>query len=115
MELLIAAGIGLVILFILYRIFRAFLKWALILIIGLAVVAYVTNPDEAKHRQAVKDNTRNLKRKVKEKQVEIKDYKIFSVTKITVKGEEKTVGVGAFGRIWYFGDIEEKINDNIRI
>ena len=109
MELLIAAGIGLVILFILYRIFRAFLKWALILIIGLGVVAFFTNPDEAKHRLAVKDNTKTLKKKVKEKQVEIKDYKIFSVTKVTVKGEEKTVGIGAFGKIWYFGDIEEKL------
>lgn len=109
MELLIAAGVGLVILFILYRIFRAFLKWALILIVGLAIVAYFTNPDEAKHRQAVKDNTSHLKKKVKEKQVQIKDYKIFSLTTITVKGDEKTVGVGAFGKIWYFGDIEEKL------
>jgi hypothetical protein len=110
MELLIVAGIGLVVLFILYRIFRAFLKWALILGIGLVVVAYFTNPDEEKHRQAVKDSTRNLKlRKVKEKQIEIKDYKVFSVTKVTVKGEEKTVAIGAFGKIWYFGDLEEKL------
>jgi hypothetical protein len=110
MELLIAAGIGLVILFILYRMFRAFLKWVLILAIGLVVVAYFTNPNEAKHKQAVKDSTRNLKlRKVKEKNIEIKDYKIFSVTKVTVKGEEKTVGIGAFGKIWYFGDLEETL------
>jgi hypothetical protein len=110
MELLVAAGIGLVILFILYRIFRAFLKWALFLAIGLVVVAYFTNPDEAKHRQAVKDSTRDLKlKRVKEKQIEVKDYKIFSMTKVTIKGEEKTVGIGAFGKIWYFGDLEETL------
>ena len=42
--------------------------------------------------------------------VQIDDYKVFSLTKVKVKGEEKLVGFGAFGKVWYFEDIKEHFN-----
>ena len=106
MEVIIIIGICLVVLFILFRIFKTFIKWGIILLIVLFVVAYFSNPEESTHHRTLKEN---VKRNIKEKLVKIEDYKIFSLTKVTVKGEEKIVGVGAFGKVWYFDDIEKSL------
>lgn len=110
MEIVIIAGIGLVVLFILFKIFKAFLKWGIIILLLLLAVAYFTNPEESTHHKNLKDTVKDLSlKKVKEKFIKVEDYKIFSVTKVTIKGEEKIVGVGAFGKVWYFDDIKEKL------
>ena len=110
MEVIIIIGICLVVLFILFRIFKTFIKWGIILLIVLFVVAYFSNPEESTHHRTLKEN---VKRNIKEKLVKIEDYKIFSLTKVTVKGEEKIVGVGAFGKVWYFDDIEKSLKKRI--
>lgn len=115
MKLLIFFVIALVVLFILFKIFKAFLKWSIIILIIILVVAFFTNPDHAEHHQSLKDYTseKNLK-KIREKLVNIDDYKIFSLTKVKVDGEEKIVGIGAFGKVWYFSEVEEKLKKKKR-
>jgi hypothetical protein len=105
MEILLIVGIVLVVLFILFRIFKAFLKWGIIILILFLVVAYFTNPKEFTHHEGLKKIVdENITDKLK-----IDDYKIFSLTKVKVKGEERIVGVGVFGKVWYFDDIEKSL------
>lgn len=105
MEILVIIGIVLVVLFILFRIFKAFLKWGIIILILFLVVAYFTNPKEATHHQGLKKIIKeNIPHKLK-----IDDYKVFSLVKTKVKEEEKIVGIGAFGKVWYFDEIEKSL------
>ena len=106
METIIVVVICLVVLFVLFKIFKAFLKWGIILLILFFVIAYFTNPEESTHHRSLKET---VKKNIKEKLVKIEDYKIFSLTKVKVDGEEKIVGIGAFGKVWYFDDIEKSL------
>ena len=106
MEIIIIIGVALVVLFILFRIFKAFLKWGIIILILFLVIAYFTNPEAVTRHKVLKDV---VKKNITDKLVKIDDYKIFSLTKVKVKGEEKIVGIGAFGKVWYFDDIEERL------
>ena len=110
METLIVIGIVLVVLYVLFRIFKAFLKWGIILLIVVFAIAFFTNPEESSHQQSLKEQIRelNLKR-VREKLIKVEDYKVFSLTKVNVDGEEKVVGIGAFGRVWYFDELKEHL------
>jgi hypothetical protein len=107
METLIVIGITLVILYVVFRIFKTIVKWLLILVIAIIVFGFFTNPNESDHRTSLKEAIRNLPIKVREKAIKIDDYKIFSLTRVKVQGEEKIVGIGAFGKVWYFNDIED--------
>lgn len=110
MELFIAAAVGIVILFILYRIFKTFIKWTIFLFVVFIAIAFFTNPEESTHRESLKDKVQELQlKKIRDKRIEVVDYKIFSFTKVKENGESKIVGVGAFGKVWYFGDVEEKL------
>ena len=115
MNLLILVVIGLVVFFILFKIFKAFLKWTIIILIVALVIAFFTNPDQATHHQSLKDymSEQNLK-KVREKLINIDDYKVFSLTKVKIEGKEKVVGVGVFGKVWYFRDLKEKLQKKKR-
>jgi ABC-type transport system involved in cytochrome bd biosynthesis fused ATPase/permease subunit len=104
MEIIIIIGIALVVLFILFKIFKAFIKWGILILVLVLVVAYFTNPKELNHFKGLKDVQKNIKDKLK-----VDDYKIFSLTKARVNGEEKIVGIGAFGKVWYFDDIEKSL------
>jgi hypothetical protein len=106
MEIIIIVAVVLVVLFILFKIFKAFIKWGIVIFVLILVVAYFTNPEELTHHKGLKKVTRNITDKLK-----IDDYKIFSLTKVKVKGEEKIVGVGAFGKVWYFDDIEKSLKE----
>jgi hypothetical protein len=110
METGVIVVIGLVVLFILFRIFKAFLKWGIIILLLALVAAYFTNPDESVHRKNLDVRVKTLSlKKIRQKNVTIDDYKLFSLTKVTVDGEKKVVGIGAFGRVWYFDDLKETI------
>ena len=112
MKIIIIAVVGLVVLYILFRIFKAFIKWGIIIIILILVVAYFTNPEESFHIESLKDTAKNLSvKKIREKFIKVDDYKVFLLVKVKVKGEEKIVGIGAFGKVWYFDDIKEKLKD----
>lgn len=112
METALIIAVGLVVLFVLFKIFKAFLKWGIILILLFLVISYFTNPDESVHRENLEVKTKDLSlRKIRQKLVNIDDYKFFSLTKVTVDGEEKIVGIGAFGKVWYFDDLKEKLTN----
>jgi len=109
METLIIIALALVVLYIVFRIFNTIIKWLLILVVAIIVLGFFTNPNESDHLKSLKKTIRNLPVKVREKAVKIEDYKIFSLTKVKVQGEEKIVGIGIFGKVWYFNDLEEKL------
>lgn len=106
MKIIIIVGVCLIVLFILFKIFKAFLKWGIVLLILFFVVAYFTNPEALTHQKSLKEA---VKENIKDNLVKIEDYKIFSLTKVKVKGEEKIVGIGAFGKVWYFDDLEKSL------
>ena len=106
MEIIVIVAVALIVLFVLFKIFKAFIKWGIIILVLVLVVAYFTNPEELTHHKGLKDVKKDITDKLK-----IDDYKIFSLTKAKVKGEEKIVGIGAFGKVWYFDDIEKSLKE----
>jgi hypothetical protein len=52
---------------------------------------------------------KNIPVEIKDDALQVDNYKVFSLVKVKVKGEKKTVGIGMFGKIWYFDDIKESI------
>jgi len=104
MKIIIIVGVALVVLFILFRIFKAFIKWGILILVLVLVVAYFTNPEELTHFKGLKDVKKDIA-----DELNVDDYKIFSLTKAKVKGEEKIVGIGVFGKVWYFDDIEKSL------
>ena len=110
METGVIVVIGLIALFILFRIFKAFVKWGIIILLIALVAAYLTNPRETVHRESFKVKAKELSlKKIRQKDLTIDDYKLFSLSKIQAEGERKIVGIGAFGTVWYFTDLKEKI------
>ena len=109
MEIALIIGIGLIVLYVLFRIFKAFIKWLIIIVIIIFAVAYFSNPEHSVHLEGLKDLAKDLPGKKVADKLRVDDYKIFSLTKVKVDGEEKVVGVGAFGKVWYFDDIEKKL------
>ena len=110
MQTTITIVIGLIALYVLFRIFKAFLKWAIIILLIVLVAAYFTKPDESTDKESLKVKTKELSvKKVRQKDLTIEDYKLFSLAKITTGGEKKIVGIGAFGKVWYFDDLKEKL------
>jgi hypothetical protein len=107
METAIIVVVVLIVLFILFRIIKAFLKWSIIILVLCLVVAYFTNPDEATHRESLKEKTKEESvKRIRPRNVSVEDYKIFSLTKANVNGTERLVGVGVFGKVWYFNDLK---------
>ena len=92
----------LLVLYLLFKLFKTVFKWFLIAIVVLVVIAFFSNPDFAAHNDKLSGIKKELSREIKEKKVMFDDYKIFSLTKKKVDGEERIVGVGAFGKVWTF-------------
>jgi hypothetical protein len=109
METIVVVVIGIVALFIVYRIFKTLVKWLLIVIVVVLAIAFFSNPDESSHKKGLKEWTKNLPVKVEDNAIKVDDYKVFSITKIKVNGKEKITGVGAFGKVWYFDDIKDQL------
>ncbi len=109
MESIIVAVLVVVAVYIVYKIFTALFKWILIGLVIVLAIAFFSNPDESNHKKKFKEIVSNLPIKVKDDAIHVDNYKVFSLVKVKVKGEKKTVGVGAFGKIWYFDDIKESI------
>lgn len=107
MQTIVVVALVLIVLYIVFRIFKTMLKWLLIIVVCVLAIAFFSNPDDEKHRKSLKAVRKELHHKVKEKNVKIDDYKIFSLAKAKVKGEEKIIGIGAFGKVWYFDNLKE--------
>ncbi|MDH4092525.1 MAG: hypothetical protein OEV74_20780 [Cyclobacteriaceae bacterium] len=95
-------------LYVVFRIFKAMLKWLLIGVVIILVIAFFSNPDESNYLQSLKEMTKNLPVKIEDNAFQVYDYKVFSLAKMKVDGKEKTVGIGAFGKVWYFDDLKKQ-------
>ena len=104
MEVIIIIAVAVLALYIIFRIFKAILKWVLILAILVLAVAYFSNPDSSNYWQVLREKAGNVGLTIKDNALQISDYKLFSLAKVKKDGEEKTVGIGAFGKVWYFED-----------
>lgn len=107
MQTIIIIILALLALYIVFRIFKTLLKWLLIGVVIVLVLAFFSNPQEADHKRELKEVTKNLRVKIKNNAVQVDDYKIFSLTKVKVDGKEKIAGIGAFGKVWYFDDLKD--------
>ncbi len=111
MESFLAIILIIVAVYIVYKIFTSLLKWILIGLVIVLAIAYFSNPDESNHMKKFKDIVKNLPLKIKDDAIQVDDYKVFSLAKAKVHGAKKTVGIGAFGKVWYFDDIKELITN----
>jgi len=105
METIIVVAVVVVALYIIFKVFKTIFKWLLIAAVVIGAIAFFTNPKFEDHRDKLtsmgKDFGKDL---IHDKKVQFDDYKVFSLTKKKVDGKEKIVGVGAFGKVWYFDD-----------
>jgi hypothetical protein len=108
MKTIIIVIVVVVALYIIFRVFKTLIKWFLIIVVIVLVIAFFSNPNESKHRHSLKETTKNLPVKIKNDAIQVDDYKIFSITKVKVNGQEKITGIGAFGKVWYFDDLKDR-------
>jgi hypothetical protein len=107
MEAVIVVVIVIAAVYIVYKIFTALFKWILIGLVVVLAIAFFSNPDELNHKKKFKDIAKNLPFKIKNDAIQVDNYKVFSLARVNVKDGKKTVGVGMFGKIWYFDDVKE--------
>jgi hypothetical protein len=109
MKLVIIAIVVLVLLFIVFKLFKTVVKWTFILLVALFVVAFFTNPNESAIREDLKKTTKELRlKKIRDKSVQVTNYKLFSLVKVERGDMPETVGVAAFGRVWYFDNLDSQ-------
>ena len=109
METITIVILAAIALYIVFRIFKAILKWLVIVVIIVLVIAFFSNPDESNYLKQLKELSKNVPIEIKDSALQVNDYKVFSIAKVKTEGEEKIVGVGAFGKVWYFDDFKEKL------
>jgi hypothetical protein len=109
METIVIVVIAVVVLFIVFRIFKTLLKWLLIGVVVVLAIAYFSKPDESDHKIKLKEMAKNFPVKIKDNAISVDDYKILSVAKVKVDGEEEIAGIGAFGKVWYFDDLKDRL------
>jgi hypothetical protein len=105
----------------------------LLILAIIALVGVFTNPPLEKHQRAIREKVENLKdinedidgddlkkigallgeaiglntmEKYLNNNVKIEDLKVCSLTQLKMNGEYKTVGIGAFGKIFLFDDVK---------
>ena len=109
--------------------------------IGLfLLIAVITNPDQDRHEEVIKEKFNSYMQKsmteglsetdngwealgmalgvamvngIISNIVTTDNYVIFSVTKITWAGESKVIGVGAFGNVFLNGKLDEALDEGL--
>jgi energy-coupling factor transporter transmembrane protein EcfT len=109
MKMFIIIILAILVLYVAFRIFKTLLKWLLIAVVVVLAIAFFSNPDEADHKHGVKQLSKDFPVKIKDNSIQVNDYKIFSIVKVKMDGKEETAGIGAFGRVWYFDDLKDKL------
>jgi hypothetical protein len=87
------------------------LKWLIIGFIVILAIAFFSNPDESNYLQTMKELAKNVPVKIKDNALQVNDYKVFSIAKVKKGGEDKIVGIGAFGKVWYFDDFKAQLQE----
>lgn len=107
---------------------------SILIVVILLLIAIFTNPNQEDHKEKVKSTfTTYYQKSLKENQTESENkfealgsllgtslintmiensvssdnYLVFSVTKMTYDGQEKSIGYGAFGNVFLSSKIEE--------
>jgi hypothetical protein len=92
-------------LFLLFRIFK--MIFTVLTIIAFLIIGYITNPSKEEHLLAVHDKAERKEVRIPDGMVEVEDFKVLSFTKIGRGNEKEIVGVGAFTKVWIFGDLRK--------
>lgn len=119
-----------------------FLRILLIIVVVLAVIGAFTNPCEEQHKEALKNSMREgLSRALQnnginanntffnaitddlynnyiwnsllDKEVKRNNYFVFSTTTLNYLNKEYTAGVGIFGKVYIFPQVEAQVADRI--
>ena len=109
-----------------------------LIVVVLLITAVITNPSAEKHEEAIKEKAEFiLKQQLNyehedavqlgmvlfgdrvvqqfvQSNIVIKNYYLFSVVQLRWQGEEATIGVGALGKVWLSGRIDEEVDKVIR-
>ncbi len=109
MEILFIVLVAIIALYLVFRVIKSLIKWVLILLVVALAVAYFTNPSSSRHLASLKEKTENLPVKIKDDALMVNDYKILSVAKIKTEEDEKIIGIGAFGKVWYIEDLKNTL------
>lgn len=113
--------------------------WTIIGSIFLVLLLLLTNPSQDKHKLALKDKfvssiTKELEEQKQktgmeglqsvvatifidnmvDKTVTSENWLLFSTTKITVEGNEKTIGFGILGHVYLSSKIDEALNEGLK-
>jgi hypothetical protein len=112
----------------------------IIVFASILLIAIFTNPSQDEHKEKVKETfTAYYQKSLKESQLDTENsfaalgsllgesfinkiienavtrenYMFFSLTKVTFKGEEKSIGYGIFGNVFLSEKVEEAFNKNV--
>jgi len=110
----------------------------LLILLAIALLGVFTNPPLEKHQKAIEDKVKSLKNldgdvdgdtlkklgallgeaiglntmsKYLNNNVKIDDLKVLSLTKLKINGDYKTVGIGAFGKVFLFDDVKNFMDE----
>lgn len=109
-------------------------NWTIIIFSAILLIAIFTNPSTEEHKQAVKsvvnrvvqnsvsENTSDMENfgvllgsslveKLVENSVIRDNYLLFSITKISWKGEIRNIGYGVFGNVFLSDKVKEAFQD----
>ena len=118
------------------------LKITFVIILLIAVTGAFTNPGEAQHKEALKASMRGGLSKalqnngiqsshsffnaitddlydnyiwssLLEKEVSRKNYGIFSTTRLSYLNKDYTAGIGIFGKVYIFPQVEQQVAERI--
>ena len=96
MHYLLIILVAIVALYILFKAAKIMIKVALVC--AILLLAYVTNPNDLKHKRAVMEKAHHENEKINETDIHVKDYKEFSLT----QRNNDLIGIGAFTKVWIF-------------
>lgn len=97
---IVVFAVIIVLFFILYKIFRFII--GLLVIALIVVIAYLTNPSEEVHRQAVLRKAAETKTSLKKKKISREDFYLFSLTALDENNEHRIIGAGGFTTVFIF-------------
>lgn len=116
------------------------MKNNLFFLLLIALIGVFTNPSLEKHQAAVAEKVNelgnvngevdgdslkklgallgeaiglNTMEKYLNNNVKVEDLKVISLTKLKINGTYKTVGVGAFGKVFLFDDVKSYIEEKV--
>lgn len=116
------------------------MKSLIVIVVLIIFVAVLTNPTQDEHREAVKNRLMAvLQKEIKNSStnanevgqavgvmlgglianglinnlISADNYVLFSITKMTWEGEERLLGIGAFGNVFFFNQFDETMPEGM--